>query len=54
MTSTVLRVENLHKNYGLRTVLDDVSLIVNAGERIGIVGANGVGKSTLLKIIAGE
>lgn len=54
LTSTVLRVENLHKNYGLRTVLDDVSLIVNAGERIGIVGANGVGKSTLLKIIAGE
>lgn len=54
LTSTILQVENLHKTYGLRTVLDDVSLIVNIGERIGIVGANGVGKSTLLKIIAGE
>lgn len=49
-----LIAKNISKTYGLHTILNDVSLILNAGERIGLVGANGVGKSTLLKIITGE
>ncbi|MCL4249701.1 MAG: ATP-binding cassette domain-containing protein [Anaerolineae bacterium] len=53
-TLAQLTIRHIHKSYGLKTVLHDVSLILNAGERIGLVGANGVGKSTLLKIVAGE
>jgi macrolide transport system ATP-binding/permease protein len=52
--STYLQISNLTKSYGLHTVLNGVSFVLNAGERIGLVGANGVGKSTLLKIIMGE
>ncbi len=49
-----LTIHQVSKSYGFHRILNDVSLIVNAGERIGLVGANGVGKSTLLKIIVGE
>jgi macrolide transport system ATP-binding/permease protein len=49
-----LSITNLTKSYNIHNVLNGVSLVLNAGERIGLVGANGVGKSTLLKIIAGE
>lgn len=47
----VLAVENLYKTYGEKPVLSDVSLVVGRGERIGIIGPNGLGKSTLLKIL---
>jgi ATPase subunit of ABC transporter with duplicated ATPase domains len=50
----VLTVENLQKSYGLQTVLHNVSFTLATGQRIGIVGANGVGKSTLAHIIAGQ
>lgn len=40
------------KSYGDKTLLNDVSLYINEGDRIGIVGINGTGKSTFLKIIA--
>ncbi|MCA0455218.1 MAG: ABC-F type ribosomal protection protein [Chloroflexi bacterium] len=49
----MLNINQITKSYGLNTVLKDVSFTLNAGERIGLVGANGVGKSTLIKIIAG-
>ncbi|MBC7871614.1 MAG: ABC-F type ribosomal protection protein [Chitinophagaceae bacterium] len=49
-----LSITHISKTYGPKQVLNQVSLIVHAGERIGLVGANGVGKSTLLKIITGE
>ncbi len=49
-----LRLENLSKSYGDRPVLHGVSLTLGSGQRFGLVGANGVGKSTLLKIVAGE
>jgi len=49
----VLHTQDIHKAYGVHQVLQDVSLLLNTGERVGLVGANGVGKSTLLKIIAG-
>lgn len=49
----VLKVEGLSKSYGARTVLQDVSFLLRRGERVAILGANGVGKSTLLKTAAG-
>jgi ATPase subunit of ABC transporter with duplicated ATPase domains len=47
----VLAIENLCKAYGEKRVLADVSLVLRRGERIGIIGPNGLGKSTLLKIL---
>ncbi|HRE46409.1 MAG TPA: ATP-binding cassette domain-containing protein, partial [Aggregatilineales bacterium] len=49
-----LTVSNLSKSYGVHTVLDSVGLTLGTGQRIGLVGANGVGKSTLLKCLIGE
>ncbi len=48
----MLQVSHLKKSYNIQTILDDVSFIVNAGERVGLIGANGCGKTTLLRIIA--
>ena len=48
-----LRLENAVIKYGETTIINDVSLIVNAGEIVFITGANGSGKSTLTKTIAG-
>ena len=55
MASTVnlINLENVDKSYGLKTLLDGVSLGVNSGDRIGVVGLNGGGKSTLIRILAG-
>ncbi len=44
---------NLAKSYGDMTVLQDLSLIIHSGDRLGVVGDNGSGKSTLLEIMAG-
>ncbi|MCW2922677.1 MAG: family ATP-binding cassette protein [Thermoleophilia bacterium] len=49
----LVNLQNVSKGYSSRTVLEDLSLGINAGDRIGIVGRNGDGKSTLLRIIAG-
>jgi ATP-binding cassette subfamily F protein uup len=49
----LLSLKAVEKCYGSRTVLHDVTLGVSAGERIGVVGQNGGGKSTLLRLIAG-
>ena len=50
-------LENVTKKYpikhGMRTVLDNINLIVEPGEKIGILGRNGAGKSTLVKILGG-
>lgn len=43
---------NITKSYGTKTLFKDISLHINEGDRIGIVGINGTGKSTFLKIIA--
>ena len=49
----LLNLESVSKAFDIRPLLDGVSLGVAAGERIGVVGRNGDGKSTLLKIMAG-
>ena len=49
----LLNLESVHKAFDIRPLLDGVSLGVNEGERIGVVGRNGGGKSTLLKTMAG-
>jgi len=50
----MLRLEHINKTYPTGEVLKDVSWEVKPGDRIGLVGVNGAGKSTQLKIIAGE
>ena len=50
----MLAVRHLCKSYGAITVLDDISFIVNSNDRIGVVGSNGVGKTTLLNILIGQ
>ena len=48
-----LVARNISKSYAAAGVLDHVSLIVSPGDRVGIVGPNGIGKSTLLRVLAG-
>jgi ABC transport system ATP-binding/permease protein len=50
----LLGAENIGISFGTRTVLDSVSLGVDEGDRIGLVGRNGDGKSTLMRILAGQ
>jgi len=50
----LVTVRNLTKSYGAIHVLGDISFVINSSDRVGIVGSNGVGKSTLLKILIGE
>ena len=52
--ANLVSVENVSKSFGLKTLLDGVSLGVQTGDRIGVVGLNGGGKSTLLKVLTGR
>jgi macrolide transport system ATP-binding/permease protein len=53
MSNTSLVAQDLIKSYGVRRVLDGVTLTASPGQRLGLVGENGVGKSTLLRLLAG-
>ena len=48
----LITIENITKSYGDKAILDNISLGINDGDKIGIIGINGTGKTTLLKIIA--
>ena len=50
----ILTAEHLVKNYGLKPLLADVSLYVDKGDKIGVIGLNGTGKSTFLRVLAME
>ncbi|UCF88633.1 MAG: ABC-F family ATP-binding cassette domain-containing protein [bacterium] len=50
----MLKIENLSKSYGSQTLFREVSVTINRGERVGLVGRNGHGKTTLLRLLTGE
>tara|TARA_B100002052_G_scaffold295286_1_gene321478 strand:- start:2881 stop:4812 length:1932 start_codon:yes stop_codon:yes gene_type:complete len=50
----LLKIRDLRLSYGIEVLLDDAELAIEAGERVALVGRNGTGKSTLMKIVAGE
>ena len=51
---SILNAENITHSFGGRQILEDASFRLLKGEHIGLIGANGEGKSTFLKIITGE
>ncbi|BBO00284.1 ABC-F family ATP-binding cassette domain-containing protein [Sporolactobacillus terrae] len=51
---SILDVDDLYKTYGVQTLFDHISFSISEGERIGLIGVNGTGKSTLLNVLAGR
>ncbi len=49
----LLSVENISKSYSDKILFEDVTFGIETGDKIGIIGVNGTGKSTLLKVVAG-
>ena len=49
-----IELNKIKKNYGLKNILDGFNLVVKSGERVALIGQNGSGKSTILKIISGQ
>ena len=47
----MIQLTNISKRYGTQELFNDVNLRMNSGQRIGLVGRNGTGKSTLFKLI---
>ena len=50
----IVTIEHLTKSYTERLLFDDTAFSIQEGEKVGLIGINGTGKSTLLKIVAGE
>ncbi|NND67467.1 MAG: ABC-F family ATP-binding cassette domain-containing protein, partial [Halioglobus sp.] len=50
----LLRLDDIHLHYGEQALLDGVNLGIDRGQRLGLLGRNGAGKSSLLKLIAGD
>jgi ATP-binding cassette subfamily F protein uup len=50
----LLRLDSVHLQYGTQVLLDDVNLSITRGEKLGLLGRNGTGKTTLLKVLAAE
>jgi ATP-binding cassette subfamily F protein uup len=53
-TKTVISAQNVGKSFGDRPIIKDFTLRIQRGDRIGIVGANGTGKTTLIRMLTGE
>lgn len=51
---SILSVENLYKTYGEKVLFDHISFTIDKQQHIGLIGVNGTGKSTLLKVLAGR
>ena len=49
----VLNLEHISKTYGEKVIFDDISCGIHQGDKIGIIGINGTGKTTFLRILAG-
>ena len=49
----ILSIENMSKQYGERTLFEDVTFGIGDTDRLGLIGVNGTGKTTFLKVIAG-
>ena len=50
----VLSVDNISLSFGTKGILENISFALNEGDKVGIIGVNGCGKSTLFKLILGE
>ena len=50
----IINIEHISKIFGEKVIFEDASFGIQQGDKIGIVGINGTGKSTLLRMIAGE
>ncbi len=50
---SLISCQNISKTFGVRTLFQNLSIVVSEGERIGLIGPNGSGKSTLVSILAG-
>ncbi len=50
----IIELENIKKSYGNKTLISDFSYVLLRDDRIGIIGPNGIGKSTLLKVLSGQ
>jgi len=50
----ILSLESVYKSYGMKPLLENVTFGVSEGQKIGLIGVNGTGKSTFLKIVAGQ
>ena len=49
----ILNMEHISKTYGDKVIFDDISVGIHQGDKIGLIGINGTGKTTFLRILAG-
>ena len=50
----LFRLEDVYKSYGAQTVLRGATFQINPGERVGLVGRNGAGKTTIFRLVTGR